>query len=91
MRHNNNKNCLKNLEPLVQPLDQKLKDLDKEKQNFHDKHAEQDLMLYASGIGQIWNSMNPKPQNTSRFFLDFRSEIMQLKASAAPPNFTKKY
>ena len=61
---------LKNLELLIQPLDLKLNDFDKEKQNFFEKHdvkilTEQNMMLF-SGIGQIWKPTNPGHQKASK-------------------------
>ena len=61
---------MKNLELLIQPLDHKLNDFDKEKQNFYEKYeikimTEQDLMFILIGFGQTWNPMNP-PANASK-------------------------
>ena len=72
---------LKNLELPSQPLDQKLNDFDKEKQNIYEKYdskrmQKQDLTLYSEGIAQNWNPVNPEL-------------VIQLKASAMPPKLAQ--
>ena len=67
------RNVLKNLELPSQPLDQKLKDFDKEKQNIDEKYdskrmQKQDSTLYSEGIAQNCNPVNPEPQKSSRLF-----------------------
>ena len=71
---------MQNLELLVQPLDQKLHDFDKEKQNLYDQYdiknkmTEQDLMLH-QGIGHTRNPMYPEPQKTSKLFAIYSAEL----------------
>ena len=86
--------CLKNPELLSRLLDQKLIDLDKEKQNFYEKYYDvtivtaRNLMLNHCGIGQTWN---PRIQDIRRptNHSGLRFDVTQMKASAVPPNLSR--
>ena len=59
-KHSKIERCLENLELLIQPLDQKLIDYDKEKQHLHEKkdvtkRTERNMMFCGEGRGKIWN------------------------------------
>ena len=80
---------MKNLELLIQPLDQKLNDFDEEKQNFYEKYdstimPEQDLRLNYKGLGNL-EPHESRTLEDQQSVWEVRSEIMQLEASAVPP------
>ena len=59
-KHSHIERCLKNLELLVQLLDQKLIDPDEQRKNSYEKYdvtkrTEQKLRLFFSGFGQTWS------------------------------------
>ena len=78
------------LELFNQPLDQKLIDFDKEKQNFYEKYdvtsmTEQNLMLYRTNQ----ESHESRTPEGLQLISEVRREVMQLKALAVPPNFSR--
>ena len=78
------------LELFNQPLDQKLIDFDKEKQNFYEKYdvtsmTEQNLMLYRTDQ----ESHESRTPEGLQMISEVRREVMQLKALAVPPNFSR--
>ena len=78
----------------AQPLDQKLIDFHKEKQNFFEKHdvtkmTEQTLMLY-----YLRDRANKEPHKSGtsedlQILRELRSEVMHMRASTLPPNLTR--
>ena len=84
---------MKNLELLIQPLDLKLNDFDKEKQNFFEKYdvkilTEQNLMFF------FWNRTNmetheSRTSESQQMNRDLLSKALQLNASAVPLNLSR--
>ena len=64
---------------LSQPLDQKLLDFDEEKKNYCEKY---DVTIMVE-------SHDSRTSEGQQLVCELRGEIMQLKASALPPNLTR--
>ena len=78
---------MKNLELKNEPLDQKLIDFDPEKQNFYEKY---NVTIWGSIIKESFKSLS-RTQDTEGqpVIRELRSDVVHMKASAAPPNLTR--
>ena len=93
-KRSNIERCLKNLELLNQPLDQKLIDFDKEKKNFYGKYdvtimTERNVMLYFLRNWTNLESHESRISEGQQIIRELRGEVMQMKASVVPPNPTR--
>ena len=82
-KNNNIERGSKNLELFNQPLDQKLIDVDKENKNFYEKNE------VTINDRQNKKSQECRTSEGQQLVRELRSEVMQLKASAAPQNLTR--
>ena len=83
-RHSNIERSLKNLELLIQPLDQKLNAFDKEKQNFSEKYDIKNNDRASFDALLVRNRTRLRTPEDQQIIRDLRSEGMQLRASAVP-------
>ena len=83
--HSNIERCLKNLELLNEPLNKKLIDFDKEKQNFYDKcdvskNDRENIQVLLTKNRTNLDSHESRTSQGQQIIRDLHSEVMQIKS-----------